>query len=188
MLADHGGRVAALLRQEFRSILDSHEVEDALSQAAVRVWRAAVSYDPCRGTLGAWLFVIAQNCARHSIEAKQRHARLKFVADLDGMPAPSDGAVFVPQRRGPGSKPPRKLLRAMWRCIDDLAPQQRAVLRADFAAGGIAPAAQLAAELQTTRNSIYVSRNNGLKALRAAMQDLGHVDAAPRDDTTGELT
>jgi hypothetical protein len=56
-----------------------------------------------------------------------------------------------------------------------LPPLQRAVLQADFEAGGSVPAEPLAKRFGTTTNSIYVSRQKARKALREAMRELGHV-------------
>jgi len=171
LLVDHGGRVSALLRKEFVKVLDLQEIDDAVSQASVRAWRSSSRYDPQRGTLGAWLYVIARNCARRMIEAKKRHAALSFVDDLDS----SAGAWMpgmLPDDKGDGPKD--KFLQDVMSCIDELAPQQKAVLLADLAAGGAAATDALAEQLKTSRNSIYVSRNNGRKALRAAMLDRGH--------------
>jgi RNA polymerase sigma factor (sigma-70 family) len=169
LLADHGGRVSGLLRKEFATVLDLQEIDDAVSQASVRAWRASDRYDPQRGTLGAWLYVIARNCARRMIESKKRRVELSFVDDLD-----SNVAVRVEHAEEQEEAPKDKFLQDVLACIQDLPPQQRAVLLADFAAGGAAQTAALAEQLKTSHNSIYVSRNNGRKALRAAMLQRGH--------------
>jgi RNA polymerase sigma factor (sigma-70 family) len=160
-----------LLRKEFTKVLDLQEIEDAVSQASVRVWRSGSRYDPERGSLGAWMYVIARNCARRMLEAKRRHAALSFVDDLDSATASSSEAAVVAEDP---AVPKDRFLQDVRACIADLPPQQRAVLLADFSAGGAAPAETLAAQLGTSRNSIYVSRTNGRKALRAAMVKLGH--------------
>ncbi len=175
MLVDHGGRVAALLRTEFRNVLDLHEIEDALSQATVRVWRAGGRYDPQRGSLGAWLYVIARNCARHAIEAKQRHAGLTLIDDLDSLAAADHSPAAEAERGERRVVTEDQFKHDVRLCIDALPPLQRAVLRADFAVGGKAPTEALAEQLSTSPNSIYVSRNSGRKALRRAMQRLGHL-------------
>jgi DNA-directed RNA polymerase specialized sigma24 family protein len=60
-------------------------------------------------------------------------------------------------------------------CLHDLSPQQRTVLLADLAAGGTAFATVLAKRMHTTRNTIYVARALGRKALRAELLKRGHV-------------
>lgn len=178
LLADHSSKVIGLLRKEFTKVLDLQEIEDVVSQASMRVWRAGGRYDPQRGTLSAWLYVIARNCARRMIEAKRRHATVAFVDNLDSASAAvatsAPPAFDEAAAREAESAPKDKFLHDVQACIQELAPQQRAVLLADLAAGGTASTAELAEQLDTSRNSIYVSRNNGRKALRAAMLKLGH--------------
>jgi DNA-directed RNA polymerase specialized sigma24 family protein len=112
--------------------------------------------------------VIARNCALRILEVRHRERMLRFVDDLDSAhaaaPAPADP---VPQQTDP-------FVHDFYRLVETLPPLQRAVVLADLRAGGMAPAAELAAELQTTTNSIYVSRTNGRKALRAALRERGH--------------
>lgn len=174
LLVDYGGKVLGLLRKEFANVLDMHEVEDAASQASLRAWRSGNRYDAARGTLGSWLYVIARNCARRMLDAKRRRASVAYVDDVDSAAAASTAVApyFDAPLADPALSDPFLLdVRA---CIQELAPQQRAVLLADLAAGGTAPTEMLAEQLQTSRNSIYVSRNNGRKALRVAMLKRGH--------------
>lgn len=160
LLADHGARVRSLLRREFRSALDDLQVDDAISQALLRVWRAAPSCDLGRGSLVAWFTVIARNCARRILEqARRGSVESLVVAETAIAPAPVEPA----ENHTPW-------LAMFRRCIEGLQPQQRAVLLADLAAGGAVPASELAARLGTTANSVYVSRANGRKALRIALQ------------------
>lgn len=179
ILADHGGNVLGLLRKEFTKVLDQQEIEDALSRASMRVWRSGKSYDPGRGTLAAWLYVIARNCARTVLEVKRRDSGITFVADLDAAASASATMVQPDTRDHPGDN----FAEDVRGCIESLAPQQRAVLLADLAAGGAADTEVLAEQLGTSRNSVYVSRNNGRKALRAALLALGH-PLVPGHETT----
>lgn len=175
LLVDHGGKVSGLLRKEFTKVLDLQEIDDAVSQASVRAWRSSNRYDPERGTLGAWLYVIARNCARRMLEAKRRHVTLTFLDDLDSTVSSVTAAAEAAEREQDVPELPQdRFLLDVRLCIDALPPQQRAVLLADLAAGGSAPTDLLAETLKTTRNSVYVSRNSGRKALRAAMKELGH--------------
>lgn len=173
LLVDHGGKVIALLRKEFTKVLDLQEIDDVVSQASVRAWRSGSTFDPDRGKLGAWFYVIARNCARRAIEAKRRHAGVAYVDNLDSTAA-SVATAVDPVASDREAAPQDGFLQDVQACIDGLPPQQRAVLLADFAAGGTAPTDVLAEQLQTSRNSVYVSRTNGRKALRAAMQKCGH--------------
>lgn len=165
LLADHGGTVRWTLTREFSKVLDQLQIDDALSQASQRVWKSGHRFDPARGTLRAWFYVIARNCARRLLERQRSDATFRQVDDLDAHARrPSDAAVPTP---------PSPFVQDLRRCIDQLPRLQRAVVLADLAAGGSAPAAELAAELGTSANSVYVSRTNARKALKAALGRLG---------------
>lgn len=164
---DHASRVRSTLRADFKKVLDHSEIDDALSQATHRVWRARARLDPRRGTLRAWYYAIARNCALRVLQAKRGPNALRFVEDLDtraGQTSPSH----------PPRSPRDDLARALHRAIDELPTQQRAVILADLAAGGVAATEHLEQQLHTTRNAIYVARATGRKALRVRLAVLGH--------------
>lgn len=175
LLTHHGGTVRAWLRRDFGRILDDSEIDAAMSVMAVKVWHAARRFDARKGTLRAWTAVIARNCAL-SLLAERRRRIATPQDDLDRFLAADPRALPLPIER-------RRLLADLHRCLAELPPLQRAVLRADLAHGGSAPADRLARELHTTTNSIYVSRQKGRRALRAAMAARGHeFDAATPPD------
>ena len=165
---DHGGRVRETLRREFQSVLDESEIDDAMSQASQRVWRSGARFDPMRGSLRAWFYCIARNCTLRVIESKRAQSAVTFVENLD------DLQVQVAHGGDDGSAGPEPFARDLYRCIDRLPAQQRAVVLADLAAGGTAETGHLIEQLGTTRNSIYVARNNARKALRAMLQAMGY--------------
>ena len=175
LLVDHGGRVHTLLSKDFESVLDETEIEDAVSQANIRVWRSGKQIDLSRGSLRAWYYVVARNCALRLLECKRRRGALRFVDDLDAMTT-GNGQVVASDSEAEATRR-RQVARDLHRCIDALPSLQRAVILADLAAGGVATTEQLVRDLDTTPNSIYVSRTNGRKALRTAMIRLGHVFA-----------
>lgn len=152
-------------------VLDRHEVEDVVSEASVRLWRAGSRYDPQRGSFAIWLLAIARNCARRVVERKRRQVACAFFVDLDG------DSEFAGLPDGEASEPVQaqcEFLRDVMTCIDELPTQQREVLRADLRFGGSAPADELAAELRTSANAIYAARSSARKALRLAMAKRGH--------------
>lgn len=177
LLVDHGGKVRWNLRHEFDKVLDATEIDDAISQATHRVWRAAGRYDADKGSLRAWFFCIARNCALRLIEVKGR-GDLRFVPDLDML---ATGAHREPDALDDSRA---QVIDALYRCIDELPGQQRAVILADLAAGGVADTERLVAELRTTANSVYVSRARARKALREAMHARGHRFGSDDDNAT----
>jgi RNA polymerase sigma-70 factor (ECF subfamily) len=170
LLLDHGARVRGALQRAFADALDASSIDEALSQASQRAWRSGARFDPARGSLRAWFYVIALNCARRLLECRRRQTSLAFVDDLD------NAGARAPQR--PPEPAPRPSFDQLYRCIDALPPQQRAVILADLRADGTARTDDLAHQLGTTPNAIYVARANGRKALRRALEALGHPAAA----------
>jgi RNA polymerase sigma-70 factor, ECF subfamily len=51
----------SVLGLALRRLGDRGRAEDALQDAFAAVWRSARSYDPARGTGGAWLYTVARN-------------------------------------------------------------------------------------------------------------------------------
>jgi DNA-directed RNA polymerase specialized sigma24 family protein len=174
LVGDHASRVRATLQADFKNVLDHSEIDDALNQATHRVWRARERVDLTRGTLRAWYYSIARNCSLRLLTSKRGPNALRFVEDLDAVPGRA-----IASEVGKPSLSARQ--RVLYEAIDKLPALQRAVLLADLAAGGTADTAILMAQLNTTRNSIYVARANGLKGVRAYLTALGY----PPDEEEG---
>ena len=82
----------ALARRILRSDADA---EDALQEAWLQVWRRAVTYDPRRGNVGAWLVTVARTRAldRYRSLASRRQAESR--AEPEGGPPPEDPGAGV---------------------------------------------------------------------------------------------
>ena len=183
LLSDHGGRVRWTLRRDFDKVLDDLEIDDALSQASHRIWRSGHRVDLERGSLRAWFYVIARNCALRLLESKRGPRALRYVDDLDTLSASqASGSAAEPNEAGAG--PRDDFARALHACIAKLPSQQQAVIRADLAAGGVADTAWLVQQLGTTANALYVARANARKTLRKELAKLGY----PPKETKGEET
>jgi RNA polymerase sigma factor (sigma-70 family) len=172
LLIDHGGAVLAVLAREFAGVLDRQALEDALAEAVVRTWRAGGRYDPRAVMPSAWLYVVARNRALSHAE-ERRNAGLVYRGDLDDQPAPAAAAATEEVADGDDQRAGRFAV-AMAQCLELLSDLQRAVLRADLAHGGSAPARVLAQALNTTRSAIYVARHFGRRAMREALRRCGY--------------
>lgn len=155
LLADHGGWVRARLCREFADALDHHQVDQAIREALEHAWRAADAIDLGRGGLVGWLLVLGRAAAVRRL-ARLRKRVGKSVARVE---AEARAALAAARR-----------LDALEPFLARLQPLQRAVLLADFAAGGTASARDLARNLATTENAIYVSRSNGRRRVRTALE------------------
>jgi DNA-directed RNA polymerase specialized sigma24 family protein len=161
LLADHGGRVLGALRRQFHGKLDELALTEALNQAAMRVWRTE-RIDPKEVGLGRWFYAIARNCACRIIASRQRND-VELIREADEhIDRKSADVGYLSFQRD------------LYRCVRELPHLQREVLLADLAAGGAVPAARLARDLETSVNSIYVSRTNGRSTVRTRMRALGH--------------
>jgi RNA polymerase sigma-70 factor (ECF subfamily) len=176
LLRAYGRSVQARLRQAFGTDLGEDDIEGAMNTATYRVWRRADDYDPAKGTLRAWFFVIASNACRELVRAKRRRAWETPAAGIEHVAEPT---VVIP------SEPPPAYLDVLRECIDLLPALQRSIIEADLRTGGVASASELAEALRTTASTIYVARNRARKALRRALEAHGHAPepAGPQPGT-----
>ena len=172
LLETYGGRVQWSLRREFPRLHDG-DLDDVLNAASYSAWRSAASYDPGRGTVAAWFYVIARHAAVGLMRQRSRESRhmASEAPDLRVLEAP-------------GAAPDAGLqndvfARDLRTCIDRLPRLQRAILEADLRTGDVAEGPMLAEQLDTTLNSIYVSRSIARKSLRKCLAVRGYRFSGP---------
>lgn len=96
--------------------MDPGKSEDLTQEVFAKAWRRAGTYDPSRGSVGAWLYGIARNCA---------HDLLRKKSDVVGLP---DGAGADDAESEPTD------IEAIWiggqvaAALDNLSMEHRAVL------------------------------------------------------------
>ena len=168
LLTDLGPRVRWALEREFRGLREA-ESEEAMNAAAMAAWQAAESYDETRGTVRAWFYVIARNAALGILRREARERRRAEVMT----PERVKRLATVPEVSSP-ERPP-EFHAHLWSCVGKLPRLQRAIIEADLQAGhGLREAAELASELDTSKNSIYVSRSIARKSLRRCLESRGY--------------
>lgn len=63
-----------LMRYIAKPILrDKHDIEDCLSETAMRIWENFNTYDEDKGSFAAWVTAITRNTALNMIRRKNRH-------------------------------------------------------------------------------------------------------------------
>lgn len=146
-------------------------MDDAINQAAFRVWSRIGDFDPTRSTLGQWFFLITRNALITSLRAHAADRLIEMVSSdaLDGRPATRSKSG----RDGVQEK--ERLLSDLAQCVDALGPMQRDIVLADLAAGGPVEAETLAARWSTTPGSIWSSRHRAHQRLRECLRQKGHL-------------
>lgn len=150
--------------------------EEAFYRALWNVWRFADRYDDKRPA-HPWFLRIAQNAARSVIrgENRARHALLSEQEGYDPADCGPQGEAEYSEAEKENRQRREQRTRDLLAVVQRLPPQQRAVTLADLAdSTGTAPAADLAASLGTSKNSVYVSRNAARETIRKEMIRLGH--------------
>jgi len=169
LLEKYGGRIKAFLVKYYSSSLQDGELNEAFNVAIFNTWRFADRYVESKGSLPSWCVRIAQRAAQSIIrrEAGYRSKNLEYDAMYDpaGDP-PENGAVETAD----GADDPR--FEGLCRAVEVLPPLQKAIIKADLAAGGPADAGRLAEIHGTSKNTIYVSRSKARVTLRRQAEQL----------------
>jgi RNA polymerase sigma factor (sigma-70 family) len=114
----HGSAVYAIA---LRCLRAHHDAEDVTQQVFVRAWRSRSTFDPERGTLGAWLVGITRHQVTDRLAGRLRDLR---TADRAGHAAPPSGPAPVSEQVVDAVVVADELGR--------LTPQVRAVVRLAF--------------------------------------------------------
>jgi RNA polymerase sigma factor (sigma-70 family) len=197
LLHKYGGRVKSSLRQELGSVLDASELDEVLNRAAYLAWRHARTYSAHRGRLGTWFYIIARNAALAMIR-EETPPKGKVLDDVDFATLGTDQAVALGHGAAsmlsasgtamdePAEPSARQIeyTESLRACVAKLPPLQRQIIQADLQTGDVANAAELAQMLNTSKNSIYVSRSSARKNLRRGMRRLGYFGGDQEEDET----
>ena len=88
-----------LLRYIIKPILrDRHDMEDCLSEAAMRIWENFDTYDENKGSFTAWVTAITRNTALNMVRKKNRHPADGF-EDEPESPEPTPEEIILREER-----------------------------------------------------------------------------------------
>ena len=176
LLERHGGCLKAYLTKFYGQVLQEGELAEALSTTAFNAWRFAERYEEAKGTLRSWCIRIAQRAALSILrrEAKFRSKNLEYNDTFDPAGDPPEYEVLDANNRDN----PR--LDALASAIEMLPPLQKAIIKADLAADGLADAGRLAEIHGTSKNSICVSRHKARETLKRQVDQLSRQPASKR--------
>lgn len=176
LLERYGGCMKAYLQKYFSDTLQEGERAEALSVAAYNIFRFADRYEEGKGKLSSWCIRITQRAAQSILrrETRYRAKNLEYDATYDpaGDP-PEDGLVAEEPDDDPR-------LAVLPQAIEKLPALQKAIIKADLAADGLADAARLAEILGTNKNNIYVSRHKARENLKRQVEELSRQPAKKR--------
>src|SRR3569833_1381767 len=142
-----------------RVLAERSEAEDALQDAFTTVWRKAAQFDAARASAITWLAMIARNKA---IDRLRSMPARKVQTDIE----------LVQELEDPGASPPQQAQTAsdraqLERCLEQLEPRRRALIRAAFFEGSTYE--ELARRLESPLGSIKSWIRRSLLQLRECL-------------------
>ena len=149
---------------------EPHAAEDVVHDAFLKVWRAAASFQPERGSLRAWLMTIVRNAAIDHLRTRRVVTRPDLTFDRDEVQADSDPDVASTVEAATDA-------RRLHAALSTLPPAQRHAVELAFFAGLTHGeiAVQTGLPLGTVKGRVRL----GLRRLRDHLQDLEPASSAP---------
>lgn len=134
--------------------------EDLTQDVFLTLWRSAHAFDPCRGSVGAWLAAITRNLAVDQV--RRRSAEARALASACGRAAAREVPDLVPELALDRIEADR-----LHRALDALPPEQRAAVGLTFLAG--LPHAEVARAAGLPLGTVKGRVRLGLGRLRVAL-------------------
>lgn len=167
-------------------VLYYEDIEDVVSIALARLWKARASYDDTKQSLRVWFYCIAENVAKDILKHGWHKARrLEHTPGQDWLEERPDRDCPDPAERT--SKEKRKATKAandLEGALNKLSHEQRTIVMADAATqDGAASNDFLADELGIPAAHVRVYRGRAYATLRREMKRLGHNIPEPTKGT-----
>mgnify|MGYP003373683780 FL=1 len=123
-------------------VTDSHEQEDCLSEAAMRVWDKIGQFDPQRGSWTAWLTAVARSTALNHVRGQRRDRSAGALEEDMPSPTPTPEETVLRRERQ----------QEVRQALDWLPAEEQALFYRKYYY--LQPTAQIAAELGTTERAV----------------------------------
>ena len=89
-----------LMRYIIKPILqDHHDIEDCLSETAMRIWENFDTYDENKGSFAAWVTAITRNTALNMIRWKNRYPETEIEEDIESTEPTPEEVVLREERQ-----------------------------------------------------------------------------------------
>lgn len=160
LLTRYGPKVTGYLRKKFKDQLKHPEIDQAVIDAAQRLWSSAKTFKIAKGKFGNWFLTIAHREALRILKGEEKQPEVGL--DFDPRDVTSDC-----------DDEPESLSRDAWRVQQlehiiehELVGFEQVVARADLAVGGPADSVRLAREHKKTKNMVQATRSKVWKKIR----------------------
>ena len=89
-----------LMRYILKPILrNSHDIEDCLSEAVLRIWENIDTYAETKGSFSAWVTAITRNAALNMIRSRNRHPSDEIVENTESAEPTPEEIVLKEERQ-----------------------------------------------------------------------------------------
>lgn len=157
---------AVLFAVAFRILRDRDEADEAVMQAFSQAWRDAARFEASRGSVAAWLTVIARSRSLDQLRARQRRQRMNDSASrsepdvLPGMGAPGANPDDAVRRR--------EREQQVAAALALLSPPQRTAIELAFFEG--LSHSEIAARLNEPLGTVKTRVRLGMQKLRESLR------------------
>ena len=149
-----------LMRYIIKPILrDRHDIEDCLSETAMRIWESFDTYDEAKGSFAAWVTAITRNTALNMIRRKNRHPESEIREEMEEMEStePTPEEIVLREERQ----------RELRRALELLSQKERTLFYRKYYY--LQPTEKIAAEMGMTVRSVEGRLYRIKKKLRKMM-------------------
>lgn len=177
ILLNYAPPITSVLAKKFRDQLNEQDIEDIMSISLMKFWDKRHSYDDKKGTVKAFLYVIAENTAKDVLKLGWYQARQKeIILEKEYI---EQSLVY---ERHPNqlsletdsNEPSDEMTQAVHQALDELPEIQRKIIMTDTMAGGEASSAELGKQLGgIPATTVRVYRKRAKEAFCQAMKKRG---------------
>jgi RNA polymerase sigma-70 factor (ECF subfamily) len=157
---------AMLYAVAYRVVGQRADAEEVVVEAFAQAWRDAGRFEPDRGSVAAWLTMIARSRALDLVRARTRRDKLAVsaaVSGLDAGPAPADHAASPADRTEEDER--RRMVR---QAMESLSPPQRQAIELAFFEG--LSQSEIAARLNEPLGTVKTRVRLGMQKLRESLR------------------
>ena len=159
----HGKTLYALA---YRILGDTRDAEEVVMDALAQAWRGAATYAADRGSVAAWLVVLARSRALDRLRSRSRQARaVDRAAELEPSGGPAMGGKAEPASRAAEQRETRERVMAALRSLPE---QQRVCIELAYYEG--LTQSEIAERLSEPLGTVKTRMRLGLIKLRESLR------------------